>query len=88
MWSARPSMKSRLHYIPGSDLFFYVLINDFVVCADWLSSPLSVGILGFFLCFRSTVIRYCCDRHLFAAIFNPFIKFWTILFHSCFYTGQ
>lgn len=35
MWSARPSMKSRLHYILATTQYRYVLINVFVVYSKW-----------------------------------------------------
>ena len=34
MWSARPSMKSRLHYILAPTQYRYVLINGFVVYTE------------------------------------------------------
>jgi len=34
MWSARPSMKSQLHYILAPAQYRYVLINGFVVYTE------------------------------------------------------
>jgi len=40
MWSARPSMKSRLHYILAPTQYRYVLINGFVVYTELAESAI------------------------------------------------
>ena len=89
MWSARPSMKARLHYIQGNLRNFSMYLSTglwFIL--NWRSEPFSVGIWEVFLDFRSVIHRNCFNRQLFAAIYSVFTLSQAIQFHSCVYTGH
>ena len=87
MWSERPSMKYRLHYILCTGPISYAFI---ILFYDYLIDPkvLECGIYpGVFLILVRILRVFTPEVSYNLTILRLFIRYWAIQFPSCIYTG-
>ena len=75
MWSARPSMKSRLHYIQALMQYLYALINGFVVYTVLTELAIFSWNMGAFLISDQPFVVIALTESCLPRFFCPFTKY-------------